>query len=105
LFNYLLFEKEGARPIPAKGFVRTEAAAGWTDDSQEVYVYDRNAIPASVVRVNPVTGARRPFLQISPSDPSGVWGIRNLTITPSGKAYAYSVVRKLSDLYLIEGLK
>ncbi|MFI5179973.1 MAG: protein kinase [Thermoanaerobaculia bacterium] len=105
LFDYLLFEGEGSRPIPAKGLLGTEAVSGWADDSKEVYVYDRNAIPAVVVRVNPLTGARRPFLQISPSDPSGVWGIRNLTITPSGKAYAYSVVRKLSDLYVIEGLR
>ncbi len=46
-----------------------------------------------------------PLFRIKPSDPSGVWGIRNLTITASGRAYVYSVVRKLSDLYLIEGLK
>ena len=88
-----------------KGILGTEVAAGWADDSKEVYVYDRNAIPAIVIRLNPLTGARRPFLQISPPDPSGVWGIRNLTITPSGRAYAYGIVRKLSDLYLIEGLR
>ncbi len=105
LFNYLLYEGEGARPTPVKGLLAAEAAAGWTDDSREVFLYDRNAIPSSVVRLNPVTGARRPFLRISPSDPSGVWGIRNLTIAPSGNAYTYSVVRKLSDLYLIEGLR
>jgi hypothetical protein len=105
LFSFLLFVGEGAQPLPAKGILRSEVVAGWADDSQEVYAYDRNAIPAPVVRWNPVTGARRPFLQITPPDPSGVWGISNLTITPSGRAYAYSVVRKLSDLYLIEGLK
>ena len=58
-----------------------------------------------VVSGNPLTGIRRPFLQITPADPSGVWGIQFLKITPSGRAYAYCIVRKLSDLYLIEGLK
>ena len=91
--------------MPAKGNSRAEVPAGWTADSREVYLYDRNAIPANVVRWNPVTGARRPFLQIVPADRSGVWGVSWLTITPSGNAYAYSVLRKLSDLYLIEGLK
>jgi len=105
LFQFLLFEGEGAQPLPAKGILRSEVVAGWAENNQEVYVYDRNAIPSPVVRWNPVTGARRPFLQITPSDPSGVWGISNLTITPSGRGYAYSVLRKLSDLYLIEGLK
>jgi hypothetical protein len=80
-------------------------AAGWADNNREVYLYDRNAIPARVVRWDPLTGARHPFLEIMPSDPSGVWGISNLTITPSGNAYAYSVARKFSDLYLIEGLR
>jgi len=105
LFPYLVYQGEGNEPVPAKGNRNSEVAAGWAEDNTEVYLYDRNAIPATVVRWNPVTGARRPFLQIAPADPSGVWGIHDLLITPSGNAYAYSVVRKLSDLYLIEGLK
>jgi eukaryotic-like serine/threonine-protein kinase len=104
-FIFLVFDGEGAQPTPTKGNLRTEVAARWADDNREVYLYDRNAIPAKVVRWDPLTGARRPFLEIMPSDPSGVWGISNLTITPSGHAYAYSVARKFSDLYLIEGLK
>ena len=105
VFSFLVFEGEGVKPTPTNGNLRTEVAAGWADNNREVYLYDRNAIPAKVVRWDPVTGVRRPFLEIMPSDPSGVWGISNLTITPSGNAYAYSVARKFSDLYLIEGLK
>ncbi|HQT95059.1 MAG TPA: serine/threonine-protein kinase [Thermoanaerobaculaceae bacterium] len=105
LFPYLVFQGEGTKPLPAKGNLNTEVAAGWADDNQEVYLYDRNTIPVPVVRWNPLTGARRPLMQITPLDPAGVWGIYDLLITPSGNAYAYSVVRKLSDLYLIEGLK
>jgi hypothetical protein len=55
--------------------------------------------------VSSACGADRPFLQITPPDPSGIWGIQILRMTPSGNAYAYSVVRRLSDLYLVEGLK
>jgi hypothetical protein len=33
-----------------------------------------------------------------------VWGISNLVISPSGDAYVYSVLRKLSDVYLIDRL-
>ena len=105
LFPYLVFQGEGQQPTPAKGNLNSEVAAGWADNNQEVYLYDRNVIPVPVFRWNPITGSRRPFLQISPPDPAGVWGIYDLLITPAGHAYAYSVVRKLSDLYLIEGLK
>jgi len=103
--HLLLFEGEGTKPRPAVGNLSSEAVAGWDEASTEVYLYNRNAIPAEVVRWNPLTGARRPFVEIVPPDPSGVWGIQMLRITPSGRAYAYSVVRRLSDLYLIEGLK
>jgi eukaryotic-like serine/threonine-protein kinase len=103
--DYLLFEGEGAQPRPVKGSLRNEVPAGWAENSQEIYLYDRNALPAAVVLWNPVTGSRRPFLRILPSDPSGVWGIQSLHVTPSGRAYAYSVLRTFSDLYLIEGLK
>jgi hypothetical protein len=105
VFVFQVFNGESVEPTPTKGNLRTEVAAGWADNNREVYLYDRNAIPARVVRWDPLTGARHPFLEIMPSDPSGVWGISNLTITPSGNAYAYSVARKFSDLYLIEGLR
>jgi hypothetical protein len=104
-FAYEVLEADGTKPIPAKGYSRTEVATGWTDNNREAYLYDRNALPANVFKWDPVTGSRRPFLRITPVDPSGVWGISALTITPSGNAYAYSVLRRLSDLYLIEGLK
>jgi hypothetical protein len=32
-------------------------------------------------------------------------GVQILKVTPTGHAYAYGIVRKLSDLYLVEGLK
>ena len=105
LFPYLIFKGDNQQPIPAKGNLNSEVAAAWSDNNREVYLYDRNVIPVPVVRWDPLTGNRRPFLQITPPDPAGVWGIYDLLITPSGHAYAYSLVRKLSDLYLIEGLK
>jgi hypothetical protein len=87
------------------GNLRGEAVAGWAENSREAYVWDRNTLPAQVFRLDTATGQRRPSLQINPADPSGVMGVQILKVTPTGHAYAYSVVRKLSDLYLIEGVK
>jgi sugar lactone lactonase YvrE len=100
----IFVEGEG-KGTAVKGTLRGEAVAGWAEDSRDAYVWDRNILPAQVVRWNTATGARRPLFQIHPPDPSGVMGVQILKITPSGHAYAYGVVRKLSDLYLIEGLK
>jgi hypothetical protein len=98
--------REGdAKGALVKGNLRGEAAAGWAEDSRSVYLWNRNVLPAQVVRWDTATGQRRPFLQINPPDPSGIMGVQILKVTPTGHAYAYGIVRKLSDLYLVEGLK
>jgi hypothetical protein len=52
LIPYLLFDGEGGEPRRVKGILGTEVAAGWADDNREVFVYERNAIPATVVRLS-----------------------------------------------------
>jgi hypothetical protein len=42
---------------------------------------------------------------VAPPDPVGVQGIQILLATPDAVAYAYNVTRKLSELYLVEGLE
>ena len=102
----LVIVREGdTQGTPAMGNLHGEAIAGWAENSREAYLWNRNTSPAEVIRWNPVTGQRRPFLQINPTDTAGVMGMEILKITPDGKAYAYGLVRKLSDLYLVEGLK
>jgi hypothetical protein len=39
-----------------------------------------------------------------PVNPSGMSGILNFVMTADGQRLAYNYVRKLSDLFLIEGL-
>jgi len=40
-----------------------------------------------------------------PADLAGIHARKTILITPDGKGYAYSVNRKVSDLYMVEGLK
>ena len=48
---------------------------------------------------------RQPFKEIAPADPAGVQSIANIRFSADGKAYAYSTLRVLSDLYVVEGMK
>ena len=82
-----------------------EAIAGWGPDSGSLYVWDRNRVPAEVDRVELATKRRSRVLTLQPPDPVGISGIPILLISPDGRAYAYDVVRKLSELYLVEGLR
>jgi serine/threonine protein kinase len=82
-----------------------EAISGWGADSASLIVWDRNRLPAVVERLDLATGRRTRMAQISPPDPAGVPGIQGVFPSPTGTRYAYNFVRRLSQLYTIEGLK
>ena len=62
-------------------------------------------LPVNVTRVDLATGRREAFRQIVPADPAGVQAIPTIRFSADGKAYAYSVGRILSDLFVVDGLK
>ena len=82
-----------------------EAVTGWGPDSASLHVWDRNKVPVDVERVDLVTGRRSRVLTVAPADPVGIPGIQAIQLAPDGGAYVYNVTRKLSELYLIEGLR
>ena len=51
------------------------------------------------------TGQRTWILTVMPPDSVGVQDIQVLLVTPDAAAYAYNVTRKLSELYVVEGLR
>ena len=108
--------ENGANPIvilhPDGSLARTytwlrrgEAISGWGPDSASLIVWDRNRLPALVERLDLTSGRRTPLLKLSPLDPAGVSGIQGVFLSQDGKRYAYNTVSKLSQLYLIRGLK
>ena len=70
-----------------------------------LFLYRPGELPARVSRLDIETGARTPFVELMPIDPTGVFYIRPPHFTPDGAAYAYSYSRSLSALYLVKGLR
>jgi hypothetical protein len=62
-------------------------------------------VPARVFRLDLKTGLRETFLELMPSDPAGMVGVNRVSLTPDGRSYAYSYVRHLADLYVVEGVR
>ncbi len=62
-------------------------------------------LPVKVTRVDLATGRRDPWMELMPADPAGVQSIPDVRFSPDGKSYAYSVVRLVSDLFVVDGLK
>lgn len=95
----------GGEPKHVPGILPGDYIAGWSLDGKILYVSSLAEIPTRVFRVNIDSGKREIWKNLAPPDTSGVTFIEPVRITPDGAAYAYNLHRRLSDLYLVEGLK
>jgi dipeptidyl aminopeptidase/acylaminoacyl peptidase len=77
----------------------------WDESGRRLYARDGRSLPARTVALDVVTGERTPWLEVRPSDPVGISDSFTLIGTPDGKAYAYSFIRTLSELFVVEGLR
>lgn len=80
-----------------------EEPVAWDPDSKYVLVRQR-VLPAKIDRLDPNTGKREPFRQITPAEPAGVEDISGFKFAAGG-SYGYSYYRILSELYVVDGLK
>ena len=77
----------------------------WAADGRSLFVQRRTGLPARVERVDIATGAREPWLELTPPDPAGVHGIGPIHLSADGRTAVYSYRRKLDQLYVVEGLR
>lgn len=82
----------------------------WSQDGRYVYTVDNVAEPrppaVDVFRVELATGDRVLWKTLAPPDPVGVEDLRtSVVITPDGQSYCYSYMRRLGDLFVVDGLK
>ena len=100
----LLFPLDGSAPRHIPGLVSDEVPCGWDTTGRALYVYRPGEMPARITRLDVETGARKPWLELMPTDATGVTFIRPPHLTRDGTSYAYSYARTLSKLYLVKGM-
>jgi hypothetical protein len=88
-------------PFPA---IDGEAPLTFTQDGRSLLVFTSN-VAATVTKVDVATGAKAPWKMLLPSDNAGVTSVADIHITPDERSYAYTYNRRLSELYVITGLK
>src|SRR5262249_44730203 len=102
----MLVPVDGGEPEPVRGIRAGEAAAGWSSDSQSIYVYPTEAgFPVKVDLVRLPSGRRETYREITPPELAATGGVTRVRVTPDGKAYAYSYGQYPCVLYLVEGLR
>jgi serine/threonine protein kinase/Tol biopolymer transport system component len=103
--NAKLYPVDGGEPRPISGIAEGDVPIQWTADGRSLYVRRWDEIPARVFRLDLGTGRRELWKQVMPADHTGVIKISGILPTPDGRAYAYSYLRVLSGMYVVEGLK
>jgi hypothetical protein len=91
----------------------TDIPVQWTNNGQAIYVVDNANGPGQpgrpavdVVNVDIARGRRTRWKTLGPHDPVGVEvDPGSAVMANDGRAYCYSFVRRLGDLYLADGLK
>ncbi len=91
------------RSVPAK---IPDVTLPWGGQSGRYVIgAEHPGVPLKLYRYDTVTGERKPWRDLVPADRAGVYVANIFDITPDTHWYAYSYVRDLSDLYLVDGLR
>jgi eukaryotic-like serine/threonine-protein kinase len=91
---------------PVRGIAPTELALGWSSDNQ-LYVQsapDNNRAAVHIDKLNPHTGARTPWRDLSMPPFGGVFPDPPI-ITPDGATFGFDYRLRLSDIYTVSGVR
>ena len=107
--TWALFPIHGGDASPFHRSRRRRCPLQWSHGGRYVYTVTNaeGARPPAVdvSRVELATGVRTLWKTLEPSDPAGVEDMREtVVITPDAQSYCYSYMRRLGDLYVVEGL-
>jgi eukaryotic-like serine/threonine-protein kinase len=100
-----LYAVQGGEPTPLPGLTSRHRPIRWAPDGRSLFVQDTNQVPMQVFRYDVTSGRPEPWKEVSPADAAGLAGSSRFVVTPDGRSYAYSYLRVLSYLQLVEGLK
>ena len=96
----------GQAPQFIRGLLPGERLLGWAADGRSVFVRpELSVLPVTITRLDPVTGARALVQALALPDPAGHLQVRDVFLTPDARTFAFDFDRKLSELYLVDGLK
>jgi DNA-binding winged helix-turn-helix (wHTH) protein len=103
--DYCLYPTAGGayRRLPGSEGLRP---AAWEAGGRHILMMDRSLkFPLRLYRLEVATGRREPWRVVSPTDRAGVTTATGIAVAPDGAGLAYDYIRRLSELYLVDGLR
>ena len=92
------------RAEPLAGAEPTDLPIVASADGEWLYVQGGGDMPGEIARIHLRSGKREAVRSLLPPDPAGAMDILRIVMTPDARTYAYTFVRALSSLYLVDGL-
>jgi Tol biopolymer transport system component len=107
---WALYPIAGGPPVPVPAMRAGDWPVRFALDDGTLYLFRRHELPARIERLDVRAAAagapgREVWRELVPADPAGVIGVSEVAMSPDGKAFAYSLNRMLSTLYVVRGLR
>ena len=110
--DWTLYSLEQGSPRAAIGLRPAEEPTQWSDDSRTIYVHGADRLEpgettftTKLFRLDPWTGARELWKEISPASTTTGGGIGNVLFAAGGRICVYTRYRHSSELFVVEGLE
>jgi Tol biopolymer transport system component len=100
-----LYPLGGGEPRALAGLDTVHRPVRFSADGKYLYVQEDQTIPCRIDRYDMAAGKLELWKELMVADAAGLNSISRFVITPDGKTYAYSYLRVLSYLQLVDGLK
>jgi Tol biopolymer transport system component len=78
---------------------------GWSADGRHLFIHRVGELPDKAQRLEIATGRLEPWRDLTLEDPAGLFRINPVRVAPDGRSWAYTYIRILSNLYVVDGLK
>jgi Tol biopolymer transport system component len=100
-----LYPIAGGEPTVLPGLTMALRPVRFAADGKTLYVQSESAVPMKVMRYDLASGRLDLWKEVTVADAAGLNSISRFVVTPDGKDYAYSYLRILSYLQLVDGMK
>jgi len=100
----VILEVTSGAVTPLGDLARDDEPIQFDASGRMLYLVNMAGVNPRVDRLDLETGERTHLREIRPVNPTGVIATTAPVITPDGKRYAFTLVRQLTDLFLVDGL-
>ena len=100
-----VFRVDGGAPVPVAGTHENWWPTGWDDRGRLYFRETTKHVPERLWRLDPVTGRAADLGELGPSDRAGAQAILGVVVSRGGDAWAFNVLRRLSDLHVVSNVR